>query len=104
MVHFGQKLTKRDQEVLELIVRGLTNKAIAKELGLGEGTIKIYAHRLYQRLGVTHRSELLANQGSNSVLNLIISKISLLSAFERQLLADELFQYRNTPDIASGAD
>jgi DNA-binding NarL/FixJ family response regulator len=49
-------VTKRQQDVLELIVRGLSNKEIARELSLGEGTVKVHVAALFRVLGVTSRS------------------------------------------------
>jgi len=49
-------ITKRQQDVLELIVRGLSNKEIARELNLGEGTVKVHVAALFRTLGVTSRS------------------------------------------------
>jgi two-component system, NarL family, nitrate/nitrite response regulator NarL len=38
-----------------LAARGLSNKEIARELGLSEGTIKLHLHRVYHKLGVRSR-------------------------------------------------
>jgi DNA-binding NarL/FixJ family response regulator len=37
-------------------VRGLSNKEIARELSLGEGTVKVHVAALFRVLGVTSRS------------------------------------------------
>lgn len=50
-------LTRRERDVLVLIVKGLTNKQIARELGLSLHTIKRHAVRVYDRLGVNSRIE-----------------------------------------------
>jgi DNA-binding NarL/FixJ family response regulator len=49
-------LTPRQAQVLALVVEGLSNKAIARELGLGEGTIKVHVAALFRALGVTSRA------------------------------------------------
>lgn len=51
-------LTKREVEVIRLAARGLRNKEIARELSLGEGTIKVYLHVIYEKLKVGSRIEL----------------------------------------------
>ena len=51
------KLTKRQQEVLAGAVDGKSNKVIARELGLSEGTIKAHLSSAYRALGVQRRSE-----------------------------------------------
>jgi DNA-binding NarL/FixJ family response regulator len=53
-------LTGRQLEVLELVSVGLSNKAIGKELGLAENTVKMHASRLYKTLGVENRTEAVA--------------------------------------------
>lgn len=51
------KLTKRQSQVLGLILKGLSNKDIAKELKLAEGTIKIHSIAIYRELGVSNRTQ-----------------------------------------------
>ncbi|MFE5322978.1 LuxR C-terminal-related transcriptional regulator [Paenibacillus sp. NPDC056579] len=48
-------LTAREQEVLQLIAEGLSNKAIAERLVLAEGTVKLHLHRIYGKLQVNGR-------------------------------------------------
>jgi DNA-binding NarL/FixJ family response regulator len=50
-------LTNREQQLVGLISRGLTNKEIAAELGLAEQTVRNHVHRMLRKLGATHRLE-----------------------------------------------
>lgn len=50
-------LTAREMEVLELVSRGLQNKAIAATLTLSEHTVKIHLHNIIAKLGVHNRTE-----------------------------------------------
>lgn len=50
-------LTKREMEILQLIVDGRTNQGIATILGISEKTVKTHCSRLFQRLGVTDRTQ-----------------------------------------------
>jgi DNA-binding NarL/FixJ family response regulator len=50
-------LTRRESEILQLIVEGRTNSSIARELGISEKTVKTHCSRLFQRLGVTDRTQ-----------------------------------------------
>jgi two-component system, NarL family, nitrate/nitrite response regulator NarL len=52
-------LTKREFEVVECAAKGKTNRAIAKELGLSEHTVKNYLFRAFDKLGISSRVELL---------------------------------------------
>jgi DNA-binding NarL/FixJ family response regulator len=49
-------LTPRQQQVLELLVGGKSNKEIARTLSLGEGTVKIHMAALFRNLGVANRA------------------------------------------------
>lgn len=50
-------LTDRELAVLRLAAAGRTNKEIAKELFLAEGTVKVHAAGVYRKLGVHSRAE-----------------------------------------------
>ena len=53
-------LTAQEQRLLELVSQGRTNKEIAGDLGLGEGTVRNYLSQLYQRLRVANRAQAVA--------------------------------------------
>jgi DNA-binding NarL/FixJ family response regulator len=50
-------LTRREQEVLELLAEGYANKRIAIELGIAEKTVKAHVGRVLAKLGVTDRTQ-----------------------------------------------
>ena len=50
-------LTSREREVLVLIEKGLTNKEIARSLGVEERTVKNHVHNVLTKLRVRHRGE-----------------------------------------------
>ena len=52
-----RRLTRRQQEVLELLSLGRSNKEIAQSLGLAEGTVKIHVSAILKALGVANRTE-----------------------------------------------
>lgn len=56
--HLG--LTQRESEVLELMVRGLSNRAIAVQLVVGEETIKSHARSIYRKLEAGDRAQAIA--------------------------------------------
>ena len=51
-------LTTREKAIVSLVSRGLRNKEVALELGITEGTVKVYLHNIYSKLGVGNRTEL----------------------------------------------
>lgn len=48
-------LTRREQQLVQLISHGLTNKEIAAQLNLSEQTVKNHIHRMLRKLGATDR-------------------------------------------------
>ena len=48
-------LTRREQQLVQMISRGLTNKEIASQLSLSEQTVKNHIHRMLRKLGATDR-------------------------------------------------
>jgi len=48
-------LTNREIEVTRLVGRGLSNKQIAGELGVTEGTVKLHLHNVFRKLDVSSR-------------------------------------------------
>jgi DNA-binding CsgD family transcriptional regulator len=52
------ELSFREQQVVALIRQAKTNKEIAYELCLAEGTVKEYLYRIFRKLAVTNRTEL----------------------------------------------
>lgn len=52
-------LSARERAVASLAQRGLRNKEIADELGLTEGTVKVHLHKVFEKLGVRGRTELI---------------------------------------------
>jgi DNA-binding NarL/FixJ family response regulator len=51
-------LTPREEQVVALVADGLTNRAVASELGLSEHTIKKYLLRIFDKVGISSRVEL----------------------------------------------
>ena len=54
-----EHLSKRELEVVGCVAQGMTNREIAKRLGLSEHTIKNYLFRIYDKIGASSRIELL---------------------------------------------
>ena len=51
-------LAPRERELIGLVRRGLRNREIAGELGVTEGTVKVYLHSIFDKTGVANRTEL----------------------------------------------
>lgn len=52
----GEALTAREREVLALVAKGSTNRAIARQLHLSEATVKTHLVHAYAKLGVDDRT------------------------------------------------
>jgi DNA-binding NarL/FixJ family response regulator len=50
-------LTARELEILEAVARGLSNRAVGKELFLSDQTVKFHLHKIYRKLEVANRTE-----------------------------------------------
>ena len=50
-----KKLTKREEEVIELLVKGLTNKKIAESLFISVHTVKATLENIYDKLNIHNR-------------------------------------------------
>jgi len=53
-------LTEREEEVLDLVAKGLTNDAIARRLYLSDKTVRNYVSTLFAKLGVSDRAAAVA--------------------------------------------
>jgi DNA-binding NarL/FixJ family response regulator len=51
-------LTPREEQVVALVAEGLSNRGVARELSLSEHTVKKYLFRIFEKLGVSSRVEL----------------------------------------------
>jgi two-component system nitrate/nitrite response regulator NarL len=51
-------VTDREHEVMLFVAQGLSNKEIARRLGISEGTVKVHLYNIYQKVQVNKRSAL----------------------------------------------
>lgn len=61
----SDKLTLRQREVLNELLKGMASKEIARTLDIAEGTVKIHLAAIYRALGVRTRAEAIAKLKSN---------------------------------------
>jgi DNA-binding NarL/FixJ family response regulator len=54
------RLTRRERDVMVLLVRGLTNKGIAREMVISENTVKRYLKSIFAKLDVDSRAAAVA--------------------------------------------
>jgi DNA-binding NarL/FixJ family response regulator len=55
-----QALTSREWEVLQYLMQGYHNEAIAERLVVTVATVKAHLHHLFAKLGVTNRTQAVA--------------------------------------------
>jgi WD40 repeat protein/serine/threonine protein kinase len=68
-----EQLTRREQEILQRIIAGLSNKEIAQELFVEISTVKWYIHQIFRKLGVRSRMQCIVRARE---LNLAVSNES----------------------------
>ena len=49
------QLTTRQDEVAKLVAQGMSNKMIARQLGISVGTVKLHMQSIFNRVGVRSR-------------------------------------------------
>jgi DNA-binding NarL/FixJ family response regulator len=73
----GEKLlTSREEQVVALVADGLSNRDVATELGLSEHTVKKYLFRIFEKLGISSRVELVLyalNHGATQQLQWVVA-------------------------------
>lgn len=63
-----EPLTDREREILQLIARGLPNKAIATELHISEHTVKFHVGSIFDKLAVSSRAEAVAQAARSGLI------------------------------------
>jgi PAS domain S-box-containing protein len=81
------RLSERENQMLQMAARGLTDQGIAHELGISVGTVGTYWGRVREKMGALSRSELVAKYVEGSVSE----RIETLRQ-ENQHLAEQLTQ------------
>src|SRR4029434_8385056 len=51
-------LAPRERQLVDFVRQGMRNREIAAQLGVTEGTVKAYLHAIFEKLGVSSRTEL----------------------------------------------
>jgi len=53
----SKELTPRERSILVLVAEGKRNREVAQALGISEATVENHLHHIFQKLGVTTRTE-----------------------------------------------
>jgi len=59
---FGQELTEREREVISHVLLGISNAQIADALFIHHKTVKFHLSRIYKKLGVKNRGQLILKE------------------------------------------
>ena len=51
-------LTHREREIMGLVSEGLSNKEIARQLNISQGTVKVHLYNIFQKLEISNRTVL----------------------------------------------
>lgn len=57
MPEYGESLTEREKEILQLVATGITNREIAHQLFISTNTVKVHLRNVYTKLGAESRTE-----------------------------------------------
>ncbi|TFV38015.1 response regulator [Bradyrhizobium frederickii] len=79
-------LTPRERQIVRLVSEGMSNKEIARQLDLSQGTVKVHLHNIFQKLEITNRTVL----ATISLLQRTSGFSALALAFLAFAIADEL--------------
>jgi DNA-binding CsgD family transcriptional regulator/N-acetylneuraminic acid mutarotase len=57
MPEHGEQLTEREKELLQLVATGVTNREVARRLGISVNTVKVHLRNIYTKIGAESRTE-----------------------------------------------
>src|SRR3954464_12674195 len=79
-------LTQRERQIARLVAEGLSNKEIARQLNVSDGTVKVHLYNIFQKLEITNRTVL----ATIALLQRPSGLAALSLAFLAFAIADEL--------------
>lgn len=57
MPEYGEPLTEREQELVQLVATGVTNREVARRLSISVNTVKVHLRNIYTKIGAESRTE-----------------------------------------------
>jgi DNA-binding CsgD family transcriptional regulator len=57
MSEYGEPLTEREQQLLQMVATGITNREVAHQLNISVNTVKVHLRNIYAKLGAESRTE-----------------------------------------------
>lgn len=79
-------LTQRERQIVQLVSEGMSNKEIARQLDVSQGTVKVHLYNIFQKLEITNRTVL----ATIALLQRTSGFSALALAFLAFAIADEL--------------
>jgi two-component system nitrate/nitrite response regulator NarL len=98
----AELLSRREQEVVRCVAEGLSNREIAQRLGLTEHTVKNYLFRIFDKLGVSKRVEVVLYAYSLGAHELAASPVLSKGKTLSPAVASQAARPRMSPAMLSG--
>ena len=69
MAEYGETLSERELEILQMVATGITNRQVAHHLSISVNTVKVHLRNIFTKLGAESRTEATMIAGPTALKN-----------------------------------